>query len=145
MADASTAPGAHTVDVPVDLDPAAVEMPDGDGSDRDVGQELTVLGVSGNGPSWWALLISTYGYLLPLILYASWVSVAVWDLVRRDDASVGVRAAWMAGVLIVPVVGPVAYYALGRSRIPGALRLMLVLGGLVVYAAFAALAFVVSS
>jgi hypothetical protein len=51
----------------------------------------------------------------------------------------------MAGVLIVPVLGPVAYYALGRSRIPGALRLMLVLGGLVVYAAFAALAFVASS
>jgi plastocyanin len=145
MPDASAAPGAHAVNVPIDLDPGAVGMPDGDGSDPDVGQEVTVLGVSINGPSWWALLISTYGYVLPLILYASWVSVAVWDLVRRDDASVGVRAAWMAGVLIVPVLGPVAYYALGRSRIPGALRLMLVLGGLVVYAAFAALAFVVSS
>jgi plastocyanin len=144
MPDASTAQAAHAVDVPMDLDPRTVGMPGGDGSNPDVSQGVTVLGVSVDGPSWWALLISTYGYVLPLILYASWVSVAVWDLVRRDDA-VGVRAVWMAGVLVVPVLGPVAYYAVGRSRIPWVLRLVLVVGGVVVYAAFAALAFVVSS
>jgi uncharacterized membrane protein len=51
----------------------------------------------------------------------------------------------MAAVLIVPVLGPVGYYAVGRSPIPAPLRLMLVVGGLAVYAGFAALAFAVSS
>jgi hypothetical protein len=43
------------------------------------------------------------------------------------------------------VLGPVAYYAFGRSRIPAALRLLLVGGGLLVYAVVAALAFVAAS
>jgi Phospholipase_D-nuclease N-terminal len=104
-----------------------------------------VLGVGLDGPSWWALVISTYGYALPLILYAAWVSIALWDLVRQGDRSIGGRVGWMAFVLIVPVLGPVGYFALGRSPIPGALRMMLVVGGLAVYAGFAALAFAVSS
>jgi hypothetical protein len=41
------------------------------------------------------------------------------------------RAGWMAGVLIVPIVGPIGYFALGRSPIPGLPRLVLVAGGLV--------------
>ncbi|MGH2661199.1 MAG: PLDc N-terminal domain-containing protein [Actinomycetota bacterium] len=144
MPGAASAPPAPAVDVPDPFDLAVAGVPPGDGSDP-MNQEVTVLGVAVAAPSWWSLLISVYGYVLPLILYASWVSIAMWDLVRRDDASVGARAAWMAGVLVVPVLGPIAYYTVGRSRIPVALRLVLVVGGLVVYAAFAALAFVVGS
>ena len=44
-----------------------------------------------------------------------------------------------AAVIAVPVLGPVAYYAFGRSPIQGSLRLMLVVGGLVIYVALAAL------
>jgi plastocyanin len=145
MAGALTAPPAPAADVPMAIDLGTVSLPAGDGSDPDANQEVTVLGVSLDAPSWWALLISTYGYVLPLILYASWVSVAMWDLVRREDISVGRRTGWMAGVLIVPVLGPIGYYAFGRSPIPGSLRLMLVAGGMLVYVVFAALAFLVAA
>jgi plastocyanin len=145
MPAAASAAADHAIDVPMDIDRGDVGMPDGDGSDPAVGRAVTVLGVSLDGPSWWSLVISTYGYALPLVLYAAWVSVALWDLVRQGDRSIGARVGWMAAVLIVPVLGPIGYFALGRSPIPPALRLMLVAGGVVVYAGFAALAFAVSS
>jgi hypothetical protein len=110
-----------------------------------VDQEVTVLGVGITAAGFWPLLLSTYAYLLPLVLYAAWVSIAMWDLVRRTDLSTGTRVGWLAAILVVPLLGPVAYYAAGRSPIPVALRLMLVAGGLVVYAVVAALAFVGAS
>ena len=145
MPGAAGAPPAPAIDLPIDVDPGSVGLPDGDGSQPDVNQEVTVLGVSLDSPTWWALLISTYGYVLPLILYASWVSVATWDLVRREEVSPGRRAGWMALVLLVPLLGPIAYFALGRSPIPGSLRLMLVVGGLGIYVLVAALSFLVSA
>jgi hypothetical protein len=110
-----------------------------------VDQEVTVLGVPVAATGFWSLLVSLYAYILPLVLYASWVSIAVWDLVRRDDVPVGARVGCMAGVLVVPLLGSVAYFAFGGSRIPGTLRLMLVAGGLIVYVAVAALAFTAAS
>jgi hypothetical protein len=46
----------------------------------------------------------------------------------------------MAVVILVPLLGPILYYAWGRSPIPRQLRLMLVVGGAVVYALIAVLA-----
>jgi hypothetical protein len=83
--------------------------------------------------SWWNLLVGLYGYLLPVVLYAAWASISLWDLVRRDELTTGTRVGWMAVVLLLPFLGPVAYLALGRSPIPGPLRLMLVVGGLGAY------------
>jgi plastocyanin len=143
MPEAATAPAAPAVDVPTDFDPqvSGIWHP----SDRDVNREVTVLGVGVVATDFWSLLVSIYGYLLPLVLYASWVSIAMWDLVRREDLTTGNQVAWMAGVLLIPLAGPVAYYVAGRSPIPGSLRLTLVGGGLLIYAAFAALSFAVAS
>ncbi len=55
------------------------------------------------------------------------------------------RIAWMVAVLLVPVLGPVAYYAFGRSPIQRSLRIMLVIGGLAVYVAIAVLGFLIGS
>lgn len=142
MAGPATAPPAPAIDVPQPFDPADARVPAGDGAAQDVDRDVTVLGVGVTAAGFWPLVLSTYAYLLPLVLYAAWVSIAMWDLVRRTDLSTGARVGWMAAILIVPLLGPVAYYAVGRSPIPGALRLMLVGGGLMVYAAVAALAFV---
>lgn len=145
MPRAAAAPPAPAVSVPQAVDLSAVSVPGGDGTPNDVDREVTVLGVAVGATSFWSLLISLYAYLLPLVLYAAWVSIAVWDLIRRDELAVGVRAGWMAGILIVPVLGPVAYYAFGGSRIPAALRLLLVGGGLLVYLVVAGLAFFAAS
>jgi hypothetical protein len=45
----------------------------------------------------------------------------------------------MAAVIAIPALGPIAYYAFGRSPIQRSLRTMLVAGGLVIYLALAAL------
>jgi hypothetical protein len=43
----------------------------------------------------------------------------------------------MAAILVVPFLGPIAYFAFGRSPIPRALRVMLVAGAFGVYLLFA--------
>jgi hypothetical protein len=45
----------------------------------------------------------------------------------------------MAAVIVVPLLGPIAYYAFGRSPIQRSLRVMLVAGGLGAYAVLAAI------
>ena len=85
-----------------------------------------------------ALLIGLYGYAFPLILYTAWVVLALWDLARREDLSGGARAWWSLAVLVVPLVGPLGYLLAGGSTIPRGMRLMLIVGGLAVYIALAA-------
>jgi hypothetical protein len=103
-----------------------------------VSQEVTVLGFP-LATGWWGILIGLYAYALPLILYSAWISIALWDLVRQEAVPNGVRIAWMAGVIAVPVLGPIAYYAFGRSPIQRSLRVMLVAGGLAIYLVLAAI------
>jgi phospholipase D-like protein len=106
-------------------------------------QEVTVMGVSIAAPTWWSLMLATYAYLLPLILYVAWVSIAMWDLIRQDGVASGRRIGWMAVVLVVPLLGPILYYVLGRSPIPRSLRSMLVAGGMGIYILIAVLAIAV--
>jgi Phospholipase_D-nuclease N-terminal len=105
----------------------------------EVSQEVTVLGIS-LATSWWGVLIGLYAYVLPLILYSAWVSIALWDLVRQEAVPNRTRVMWMLVVLVVPLAGPVAYFAFGRSPIQRSLRLMLVAGALAIYVALTALA-----
>jgi plastocyanin len=125
-----------------DIRPPSNIRPRDDGNDAT--QEVTVLGFP-IAATWWQLLIGVYGYLLPLMLYTAWVSIALWDLVRRDQLSTGRRMAWMAAILLVPLAGPIAYYVAGRSPIPAQLRAMLLAGGLVVYVAVAAIGIAIGS
>jgi plastocyanin len=109
-------------------------------------QEVNVLGISIlAAPTWWTLLLATYAYLLPLILYVAWVSIAIWDLVRQDEAPNARRIGWMALVLLLPLLGPILYFIMGRSPIPRSLRTMLVAGGLGIYIVVAVLAIVIGS
>ncbi|MGH2636992.1 MAG: PLDc N-terminal domain-containing protein, partial [Actinomycetota bacterium] len=103
----------------------------------DVSQEVTVLGLPLSA-GFFGVLIGLYAYALPLILYSAWVSIALWDLARQDAVPNGVRVGWMAAVIAIPLLGPVAYYAFGRSPIQRSLRLMLVAGGAAIYVALAA-------
>ena len=98
-----------------------------------------MLGISLAAPTWWSLLLATYAYLLPLILYVAWVSIAMWDTIRQESMPNRRRIGWMAIVLLVPFVGPILYYAIGRSPIPRSVRVMLVAGAMGIYVLFAAL------
>jgi plastocyanin len=146
MPAARSAPPAPAVDVPEQIDLDSVGVPAGDeGRIETVTPEVTLMGLSLTASSFWTLLISVYGYLLPLILYASWVSIALWDLVRREDLTTGRRLGWMTGILLIPLAGPIAYFVVGRSAISPAVRGMLVGGGLIVYAVVAGVAYSIAA
>jgi plastocyanin len=102
----------------------------------EVGQAVSLMGVPLLATSWWSLLLGLYGYVLPFVLYATWVAVAMWDLIRRDADSIPHRARWMAVVLLVPFAGPLLYFGFGGSPIPAPLRLMLTAGGIGAYLVF---------
>jgi Phospholipase_D-nuclease N-terminal/Right handed beta helix region len=108
-----------------------------------VTKELTVMGVP-LATSWWSLLIGLYGYILPFVLYAAWVAIALWDLIRQEAQPLTHRTRWMLVVLVVPFVGPLLYFAFGRSPIPSQLRLILTVGGIAIYALFVMIGAVVS-
>ncbi|MFZ5814595.1 MAG: right-handed parallel beta-helix repeat-containing protein [Bacillota bacterium] len=97
------------------------------------------MGVFQMGP-WWGITFGLYIYLLPFILYTSWVVIGLWDLFRRDDLKTGAKLGWLAAILLLPLAGPVAYHAAARSPIPAALRFGLVGGGMALYIALALLA-----
>jgi polyferredoxin len=100
-----------------------------------VTKELSVMGVP-LATSWWSLLIGLYGYVLPFVLYAAWVAIALWDLIRQEAQPLTHRTRWMLVVLVVPFIGPLLYFAFGRSPIPRQLRLILTVGGIAIYAVF---------
>jgi hypothetical protein len=106
------------------------------GGGPEVGPEVSLMGVPLIATSWWSLLLGLYGYILPFVLYAAWVSIAIWDLIRRNSESVSNRALWMAVVILVPFFGPLLYFGFGGSPIPAQLRLVLTAGGITAYLIF---------
>jgi hypothetical protein len=88
--------------------------------------------------------LGLYAYVLPLVLYATWVVIAVWEIVgKRDDLSRGGAIGWILAILIVPFLGVIGYYILGKSRIPAAYRWVLLAGGMGAYLLFLVLGLVV--
>jgi plastocyanin len=129
-ADPSALPQTFRIRAPADI--ASAPGPQ-------VSQEVLVFGIP-LATSWWSLILGLYAYVLPGFLYAAWVTIALWDLIRQESVPVSFRARWMAIVILIPLFGPIIYYAFGRSPIPKQLRLMLTLGGTLVYLLIAALA-----
>lgn len=109
-------------------------------SSGSVRREFTIMGIP-LGPLG-STLLGLYAYVLPLALYAAWISIALWDLIRRE-LSDRRRIGWMALVLAVPVIGPIAYFGFGGSQIPSAVRWFLVLGGIAIYLVVVVLAMAV--
>lgn len=87
-------------------------------------------------------LLGLYAYVLPLVLYAAWVVIAVWEIVKRDDMSTGRGVGWMFAILIIPFLGVIAYYIFGKSQIPAPYRWVLLAGGIGVYILFLAIGLV---
>jgi hypothetical protein len=108
-----------------------------------VSKEIAIMGMP-LATSWGGLLVGLYGYVLPFVLYATWVAVAMWDLIRQESAPLPHRTRWMLVVLVVPFLGPLLYFAFGRSPIPRQLRLVLTAGGVVVYLLFLGLGVLIS-
>jgi hypothetical protein len=122
-----TVPQPYTIRTVEQIEPSA--------SDTTIGADVAVMGMP-LATSWWTLLIGLYGYILPFVLYAAWVAIALWDLIRQEAVPLPHRTRWMLVVLVVPFLGPLLYFGFGGSPIPRQLRLILTVGGIAVYVAF---------
>ncbi|MGA7282176.1 MAG: right-handed parallel beta-helix repeat-containing protein [Acidimicrobiia bacterium] len=128
---ANTKPDLDTIGVP--------DMPD----DIEVTQSkgVNLMGVTFASAA--GVFFGLYAYVLPLVLYTSWVVLALWDLSRREDLTRGRVIAWMAAILVIPFLGVVVYYVLGKSSIPSWQRWVFMAGGIGVYVLFLGLGLVV--
>ena len=73
------------------------------------------------------VLLALYGNLLIFALYAAWLAVAFWELSQREDIPAGRKLGWGAAVLVIPILGPLAYFVTG-SKLTRGFRLALLLG-----------------
>lgn len=80
--------------------------------------------------------LGLYAYVLPLVLYAAWVVLAIWDIAKREDMGRGAGMGWLIAVLLVPFLGAIAYHIFGGSTLPRAYRWVLLLGGPLIYVLF---------
>jgi hypothetical protein len=87
--------------------------------------------------------LGLYAYVLPLALYAAWVGIALWEIMKRDDLTTGGGIIWMFIILVVPFLGVIAYYIFGGSQLPTAYKWTLLAGGMGVYLLFVALGLLV--
>jgi plastocyanin len=133
MPSAAVAPVRPAVDVFERPDLDAIPVPELPAGLVLRSQEVTVSGIPVSEPTLWTLIFSMYAFYLPVVLYAAWVAVALWDLVRRTDLRPSRVVMWVAVILLIPLLGPVAYYTAGRSQIPAWLRGVLVGGGIGAY------------
>jgi Phospholipase_D-nuclease N-terminal len=89
-------------------------------------------------PSHLQMLLGLYAYLLPLLLYVLWSTLALWDLGRRDELAAAAVWIWALLIFAVPFVAALAYLFFGGARLAPRLKL-LALGGGGAYAVILAL------
>jgi hypothetical protein len=73
-------------------------------------------------------LLGLYTELLPIAIYAAWIALGFWDLARNEELSNMAKLIWMVVLIVIPILGPIAYYLFGRSQLSRSFRVMLVVG-----------------
>lgn len=112
--------------------------------DREVTQQkgFNIMGVT--FATTFGAFIGLYAYVLPMVLYAAWVAIAIWEIItRRGDLSRGAGVGWILAILIVPFLGVIAYYIFGKSQIPVGYRWVLLAGGMGAYLLFLVLGLII--
>jgi Phospholipase_D-nuclease N-terminal len=85
-------------------------------------------------PSTLQMLLGLYGYLLPMLLYVLWTTLALWDLGKRGDLGRGAVWCWTLAIFLLPFIGPIAYLLVAGGHIPARLRITALGGGVGAYA-----------
>ncbi len=105
--------------------PAAAQIP--------IIARSTILPLSIGGATLFQFLLGLYAELLPVAIYAAWLSLGFWDLARNQKLSNTARLIWMVVLVAVPILGPIAYYFFGRSELSRSFRVMFVVGAPLLY------------
>jgi|KBSSwiStaDraftv2_1062776.scaffolds.fasta_scaffold235455_2 hypothetical protein len=76
-----------------------------------------------------SVLFGVYDYLLPIMLYSAWSTLAFLDLAREGPGNRTRAVRWSTAILLLPVAGAAGYLLFGGSTIPRNTRLAVVIGG----------------
>lgn len=75
-----------------------------------------------------------FGWFMIASLYAIWVLIALWELTSRAaDWGRGRVIGWTSAIMVVPFLGVIGYFILGKSAIPGWKRAVFMVLPLLVY------------
>jgi hypothetical protein len=80
-------------------------------------------------PSSLQMLLGLYAYLLPLLLYVLWSTLALWDLGRREELTTAAVWIWALLIFALPFVGALVYLFVGSARLAPRVRLLALGGG----------------
>lgn len=80
-------------------------------------------------PSNFQMILGLYAFLLPLLLYVLWTTLALWDLGRRAETTAMATWVWVFLVLALPFVGALAYLFLGGAQLTPRIKLIALGGG----------------
>lgn len=75
------------------------------------------------------MVLGLYAYLLPMLLYVLWSTLALWDLARREDLTTAKVWIWAFLIFVLPFVAALAYLFLGGSRLAARVKLLALGGG----------------
>ena len=84
-------------------------------------------------PSLFQTAVGIVAFFFPLMLYATWATLAFADLGRREDRSPSGTVGWVMVILLLPWIGAAAYHLVGRSTISAPIRGTMLAGGVGVY------------
>jgi hypothetical protein len=80
-------------------------------------------------PSNFQMILGLYAFLLPLLLYVLWTTLALWDLGRRTETSATATWVWVLLILALPFVGALAYLFLSATQLTPRIKLIALGGG----------------
>ncbi len=82
-----------------------------------------------------SVLFGVYDFILPIMLYCALSALVFLDLAQSEDRGAGRIVGWTAAVLLLPVIGSVAYLAFAGGTLPRARRLTVLITSLIVLGA----------
>jgi hypothetical protein len=75
------------------------------------------------------MILGLYAFLLPLLLYVVWTTLALWDLGRRAETSATATWVWTLVILALPFVGALGYLFLSGTKLAPRLKIIALGGG----------------
>ncbi len=80
-------------------------------------------------PSSLQMFLGLYAYLLPLLLYVLWSTLALWDLGQRNELTTAAVWIWALLIFALPFVGALGYLFFGGARLAPRVKLLALGGG----------------
>jgi hypothetical protein len=80
-------------------------------------------------PSNLQMFLGLYAYLLPLLLYVLWSTLALWDLGQRSELTTTAVWIWALSIFALPFVAALGYLFFGATRLAPRVKLLALGGG----------------